>query len=98
MMSSNYVVATSQFKRLYKRKLRKAPMELLNKINDALLSLRNHPAPESLGGLKRGPLAGLFAYELDRENRILYSVNRTRERSTVCLLRVCSHKEVYGRD
>lgn len=98
MITPNDVIATNTFSRLLKRKSRKAPKELLKKIDDALLSLRKHPAPESLGIPKKGPLAGLLAYELDRENRILYDVVRIGEKRTVLLLRVCSHKEVYGKD
>lgn len=98
MVTPNDVEATTTFERLLKRKSRKAAKELLNKIDDALLSRRRHPEPESLGVYKKGPLAGLLAYELDRENRILYRVVRSGEKCTIQLLRVCSHKEVYGND
>lgn len=98
MIDSNDIIATNTFKKLLKRKSRKAPKPLLDKIDDALLSLRKHPAPEFLGDPKKGPLAGLLGYKLDRENRILYDVTRSGEKCTIRLLRVCSHKEVYGYD
>jgi|GEM_PF-3562716 hypothetical protein len=76
---------------------KKAPTELIGKIENAILTLRENPIPESLGTAKKGPLVGLFAYELDRENRLLYGVRRTGNECTVLLLRVCSQKEVYGK-
>jgi mRNA-degrading endonuclease YafQ of YafQ-DinJ toxin-antitoxin module len=96
--SLNDVVATGTFKRLFRRKSNRAPRELLVKIEGALLALRESVNPEFLGPAKRGRLVGLFAYELDRENRILFRVIRRRQETAIQLLRVCSHKEVYGKD
>ena len=54
--------------------------------------------PESLGPLKSGPLKGTRAYKLNDSSRILYSVERRNGEWIVNLLRICDHKNVYGRD
>lgn len=70
----------------------------MRKVDRAILELRKSERPERLGNPKRGRLAGLLGYEVDDGNRILYEVDRYEEGVVVTLHRVCSHKEVYGKD
>ncbi|MEM0121471.1 MAG: hypothetical protein QW453_06895 [Thermoprotei archaeon] len=80
-----------------KKKL-KSNQHLVKKIYEGLRLLRSDPRPEVWGERKHGSLAGLYAYDLDRGNRILYSVERSGATCSVTLYRVCSHKQVYGED
>jgi Txe/YoeB family toxin of Txe-Axe toxin-antitoxin module len=63
-----------------------------------MLDLRASESPESLGEYKKGKLAGSLAYRINKETRILYEVERENGLCKITLLRVCNHKQVYGRD
>jgi hypothetical protein len=85
------------FEKRYKAK-RLGPPYILEKINKAVLELRQDGRPEHLGAPKTGALKGTYAYDLNRSSRILYIVDRRGGECTVRLLRVCDHKVAYGHD
>jgi len=88
------VVLTNVFKRRYKKK----SADLQNKVDEAIKKLVNSDDPRMLGGKKYGVLKTpnpCYGYELDFRNRLLYAVDMIRKE--IHLLRVCSHKEVYGK-
>jgi len=95
--SVNRLFMSPHFKDLLKKK-KKNQKYLLDRIESALNDLRESPMPESLGPLKSGPLKGTRAYKLNDSSRILYSVERRNGECIVNLLRICDHKNVYGRD
>ena len=69
---------------------------LVPHIEAAMRQLQASDEPEKLGRMKHGELAGVYGYDLPRFSRLLYSVDRTSQPTRVVLLRVCSHKQVYG--
>jgi Txe/YoeB family toxin of Txe-Axe toxin-antitoxin module len=89
---------TNTFKTLYKKKQKKSPRHLVERIDEAILELRKSENPERLGGFKQGRLDGLIGYDLNASNRILYMVDRREEGAVVTLLRVCTHKQAYRTD
>ncbi|MCI4317126.1 MAG: hypothetical protein L3J96_01180 [Thermoplasmata archaeon] len=69
--------------------------ELVPRIEAAMRKLEASDRPESLGRMKHGRLARVYGFDVGRESRILYRVDRTAGEIRVVLLRVCSHAEVY---
>jgi len=96
--SINKVEITKKFRSLYKKKLSSSPKYLVEKIDKALLDLRSSEVPESLGEFKKGKLADSLAYRINKETRILYEVERENGICKITFLRVCNHKQVYGKD
>lgn len=92
----NKLVYTTTFKHLYKKKL-KAPKFITDKVNDAIRELSETDRPDSVGIYKKGNLKGVWAYELGNSNRLLYTINNSHGAKEVVLLKVCSHKDVYGK-
>lgn len=86
----------------FKRGYRKVSSEMQERIENAIKNLCESEHPERLGVFKkrievRGiVLERVFAYELGRDCRIIYDVDR--KEKTIIFYRVCSHKEVYGRN
>ena len=88
---------SSTFKKLYKRKVKKSPDFIVNKVKEALRQLKENPIPESLGNLKKGELRGIRAIELGNKNRLSYEVIRNDGQVIVNLHKVCTHDQVYGK-
>lgn len=82
---------------MYKRKHKKAPEFVIDKVDAAIKLLSEHSQPENLGDLKHGWLNGIRAYELGRKNRLLYEINRDSDQIEIILHKVCSHEETYGK-
>lgn len=93
----NDIKMTEHFHRLYNKK-RKGPQSVLDQVQNGIRALRNAEDPERVGELKKGRMAGTYGYKVNWDSRILYQVERSKQGCTVVLLRVCSHKSVYGRD
>lgn len=93
----NDIERTPHFSRLFNHK-KKGPKDVLAKISEGILALRHAERPELLGRYKKGDLAGTLSYNVTRSSRILYRVSRTERGCLVTLLRVCDHKNVYGKD
>jgi len=85
------IIPSKAFKSRYKTKRSKG---LKNKVDEALRFLVSEPEPWLYCRKKYGRIEGIYGYDLDDENRILMNFNK--ELSKIHLLRVCSHKEVYG--
>jgi mRNA-degrading endonuclease RelE of RelBE toxin-antitoxin system len=95
---TNEIVYTNHFKNLYKRKSRKEPVSLMERIDRALLELQSSYEPERLGEKKKGKLSRYYAYSLGGRHRILYTVERFDDAVIVGLHRICDHKQVYDKD
>ena len=67
---------------------------MAKKVDSTLQSLAEAENPENLGVPKKASLKGYFAYELGRSCRIIY--RPVYNQNTIELLKVCSHREVYG--
>lgn len=93
----NELVKPNTFEKLYRKKCKKSPKFIVQKVDNAIRELADSPQPELLGEPKKGPLGGTYAYELGRKNRILYKVDRTTPQVQVILLKVCSHADAYGK-
>lgn len=94
---SSRIQITNQFTRLYKDKS-KGPSYLVDRIDDLIIQLKLSDDPKSLGEMKKGYLDGLYSIRINKDSRILYKVVEKDGIRTVELLRVCSHKNVYGKD
>lgn len=68
--------------------------DLQKRIDVALAELVNSENPIKLGNYK--PSLRVYAYNLDKSNRIIYSVDFSN--NTIELRRVGTHKQVYGKD
>jgi len=84
-------VRSNKFKRLYQRKNQK----MQAKVDDSIRLLVGSNDPRTLGSRKHGSLEGTYGHDLDFRNRILYKVDMTNR--VIFFLRVCSHKETYGK-
>lgn len=93
---ANRIITTSTFESLYMKKKKTHPRYIIDRINGAILDLMNSDDPKSLGERKRGRLSDCYAYDLNSESRLLYSVRKEDNHTAVILLRVCNHKKVYG--
>lgn len=93
----NKLIYTTTFKHLYKKKS-KAPKFIIDKVNDAIRELSETNRPDNVGICKKGNLKGILAYELGNSNRLLYTINNLNGTKEVVLLKVCSHKDVYGKE
>ena len=65
-----------------------------NKVKKALTQLDNSENPRDLGKYKRS--LRIYAYDLDKSNRILYDVRFSD--NVIELYRVGDHKQTYGKD
>lgn len=88
-MSWNIELSPS-FKKQYKKK----EPRLRVKIDEALKALKDSINPLDLGK-KKGNLH-FYAYDLTYSDRLAYDINS--KNNTMRLLKVCSHKIVYGKD
>ena len=68
--------------------------QLQNKVKKALTQLDNSENPRDLGKYKRS--LRIYAYDLDKSNRILYDVRFSD--NVIELYRVGDHKQTYGKD
>ncbi len=83
-------VITKTFKRLFKNK----STEMQERTKSKIIELGAVENPLQLG-VKKGNL-GFYALDISHSNRIAYTVDfKNRE---IFLLKVCSHKQVYGKD
>jgi mRNA-degrading endonuclease RelE of RelBE toxin-antitoxin system len=83
-------IITKTFKRLFKNKSR----EMQERAKDKIIELSAVENPLQLGE-KKGNL-GFYAINLNHSDRIAYTVDfKAKE---IFLLKVCSHKQVYGKD
>lgn len=89
------LIPTTRFEKRLKWKQKHQPF-LLPKVESAMRALEASSAPELLGRKKHGDLQDVYGFDLSRDSRLLYKVDRQRQSVNVVLLRVCSHKEVYG--
>ena len=96
-MIVNTIRPTSEFKRLYKHKLKHDPPYLVKAIDDSINELARAKDPKAMGE-KNGNLDNMYAIRLNRDSRSLYLVNREDGKTVVELVRVCNHKQVYGTD
>ena len=78
--------------------MKKSPKIIIERIDKAIIELKNSEAPESLGDLKNGALKGFRAYEVGRKNRILYTVERKEGNVEIIFWKVCNHTQAYGVD
>jgi len=69
----------------------------MKKVDECLKNLISSSEPERLGKAKRGSLRGYYAYRINKQHRILYTVQRDDETVLVTLHRVCDHKQVYDK-
>jgi mRNA-degrading endonuclease RelE of RelBE toxin-antitoxin system len=83
-------IVTPTFKRLFKNK----NTEMQERTKKKLRELESVENPLLLGE-KKGNL-GFYAVDISRSDRIAYIVDF--KTSEIYLLKVCSHKQVYGRD
>lgn len=93
----NEILWTPNFKRLYKTKETKVTKKMMERVDKAILDLRNSDEPERLGKKKKGRISSYFSYELGKRHRILYKVERSGEAVSVSLHRICDHKQVYDK-
>jgi len=84
------VVPTTRFKQGYKEKIPK----LREKVDDAIKLIVASKDPRCFGSRKYGTLNKCYAYDIDFRSRMLFAVDLVKKE--IYLLRVCSHKEVYG--
>ena len=70
----------------------------MDKIKGAIIELKESSRPETLGQAKKGKLKGTLAYKINGSTRILFTGSREDGTIKVFLLRVCSHKQTYGKD
>lgn len=63
---------------------------------ERLKSLQNAEDPGRLGGIKLGPLNGVYGAWLSKSVRLLFVVDYGTQ--VIRLLDIGNHKEVYGRD
>ena len=91
-MSKWHISISNRFKKQY----RKLDPVLKERVAEAIKQLMESNEPEKLGEYKRGRFLGCYAYEIGRQYRILYLVER--ETNTIWLLRVGTHKQVYEKD
>ena len=82
------IVRTGTFKRLYKAKTDKQK----NKTKEIIRSLALSNNPLRLGEKKKN--LGFWAIDLSHDDRLAYTIDG----KELYLLKVCDHKEVYGRD
>ncbi len=83
-------IITKTFKRLFKNKSK----EMQERVKSKIAELDAVENPLQLGE-KKGDL-GFYATDLSRSDRIAYTVDfKDKE---IFLLKVCSHKQVYGKD
>lgn len=85
------IVQTSGFKRGYKAKT----PELRVKVDEAIKLLVSSNDPRNLGGRKYGTLDKCYGHDIDFSHRILFAVDIVKKE--IYFLRVCSHKDVYGK-
>ncbi len=95
-MIVNTIRHTSEFKRLYKHKLKTSKQYVLDEIDSNIRLLAFALDPKSLGEKKKGSLSDMYAIRLNRDSRILYRVYEDESQTIVELVRVCNHKQVYG--
>ena len=95
---ANEIVFTNHFRNLYRRKSKKEPLSLMERIDRALLELQSSDEPERLGEKKKGKLYRYYAYNVSGRHRILYTVERLDSVVIVGLHRVCDHKQAYDKD
>ncbi len=83
-------IITPNFKRLFKNK----DTEMQERTKKKIKELGSVENPLLLGE-KKGNL-GFYAVNLNRSNRVAYMVDF--KAAEIYLLKVCSHKQVYGKD
>ena len=84
------IVRDSMFARQYKN----MGGQRQTRVDLAIKDLASSDNPENMGRYKKS--MGARAYEIDKSDRLIYSVDRDRRQIT--LERVCDHKSVYGMD
>jgi len=84
------LILSSRFKKGYKEK----NIELRAKVDEAIKLLANCKDPRDHGGRKYGTLDRCYGHDIDFSHRLLFAVDMMKKE--LYLLRVCSHKEVYG--
>jgi Txe/YoeB family toxin of Txe-Axe toxin-antitoxin module len=95
----NNIVPTKKFAKLLKKKEKEGSLRyLVEKIEDTIDLLKVSSNPAAIGESKEGEFKGTFSICLNDWSRILYTVNKTGENFEIILLRVCDHKQVYGKD
>jgi mRNA-degrading endonuclease RelE of RelBE toxin-antitoxin system len=96
---TNNIVPTKKFAKLLKKKEKDGSLRyIVKRVEDTINLLKESSNPEEIGDSKDGDLKGTYSIRLNDRSRILYMVNRVGENLEVTLLRVCNHKQVYGKD
>jgi mRNA-degrading endonuclease RelE of RelBE toxin-antitoxin system len=96
---TNNIVSTKTFARLLNKKKREGSLKYIyEKVEETIGLLKESRNPEEIGESKKANLKGTYSIRLNDWSRILYTVNRVGENLEVTLLRVCNHKQVYGKD
>ena len=96
---TNNIVTTKKFSKLLKNKEKEGSLKhILVKVEEAINLLKESSNPGEIGERKDGNLKGTYSIRLNDWSRILYKVERVGENLEVTLLRVCNHKQVYGKD
>jgi len=84
------------YSKTFERQYSKLSSELGKRVDTAITDLESSDDPAKLGEPKLGSLKNCFAYEIGKQYRIIYSVNKAE--IMILLLKVGKHKDVYGRD
>ena len=95
---STDVIIPNNFRKLCEKKKKTCDPYIIDKLRDAIIEISSSENPERLGEKKHGDIKDLYAYNLTREHRVLYAVERKEHSVTVIFKRVCDHKNAYGID
>lgn len=82
---------TNQFRKCYKN----ASSEIQSRVKAAIVQLVEEKDPRVLGVGKQGQLAGVWAYEIGRNCRLLYSLDW--DSHTLLFDRICDHNVAYSK-
>lgn len=80
----------------FEKQYSKLSLEISQRVQSAIQELVSSDDPTKLGEPKQGHLKNCFAYEIGKQYRIIYSVNKAE--IMILLLKVGKHKDVYGKD
>ncbi|MHB1680148.1 MAG: type II toxin-antitoxin system RelE family toxin [bacterium] len=85
---------TIDWSNAFKKQYKKKNEFIRNKTDEILKKLAESVDPLSLGEKKKN--LDFYAIDITYSDRIAYSINS--ESKTIRLVKVCSHKTVYGKD
>lgn len=83
------IVYTNRFEKQYGGK----PQRIKDKVGELITRIENCDDPKSFGEKKKN--LDFYAVDLSDSDRIAYGVNE--KSNAVTFVRVCNHKQVYGK-